>query len=209
MPATEKQQPDLAVPAKQRHGIGEGDVGRRRLDLFQLLLVGTSGPDLLRSRALAAGSASDAARASRSAICLGSAATEIDEDRLVQEVAGQLPSGEFVADDVHARTEHLIAVGVIEMEMRVDEEAHRLVGECVDLLEHDPRGFWRDVRVDYHHVVRIDDDRGVGSDVQRTGAHGAVDARADLLKAIRRRAEPQAAARGRGRVRWRRRSRWR
>jgi hypothetical protein len=91
---------------------------------------------------------------------------------------------ELVADDIDRRREYLVAVGVVVMEMRVDQEADRLVGDGLQLLHHHARRFGRDVRIHNQDVVAIDDDRGVRADVQGSSADRAVDTGHDLLKTV-------------------------
>ena len=81
-----------------------------------------------------------------------------------------------------ATAEDLVAVRVVEMEMRVDDRAHRLVGDALDLVEQHPRRGGRDVIVDQHDVVLVDDDGGVADDRQRACADGVVDPLLDLVE---------------------------
>ena len=111
---------------------------------------------------------------------------EIRKHALLQDVAGELAARELVADDFHRRAKHLIAAGVVIVEVRVHEETHGLVGERLQFLQQHPRGLRRDMRVDDQHIVLIDDNRGVRADVRRPRADGAVDPRRDLRELVRR-----------------------
>ena len=74
----------------------------------------------------------------------------------------------------------LIAVRVVVVKMRVDEEADRLVGDRLQLLQHRAPRFRRDVRIDNHHLVLVDDHRGIRADVHRAGADARCTRRDDL-----------------------------
>src|SRR5258708_5601651 len=69
--------------------------------------------------------------------------------------------------------------------MRVYQEAHRLVGDRLHLLQHHARRLRRDMRIHHHHIVSVDDDSGVRAGVDDAGPDGAVDAWDDLLEAVR------------------------
>ena len=66
-----------------------------------------------------------------------------------------------MADDLDRRLEHLVAAGVVVVEMRVDEETDGLVGQRLQLLQENARASGRNVRVDDEDIVLIDDDGGV------------------------------------------------
>ena len=88
----------------------------------------------------------------------------------------------FVADDLDVVTEGLIAMGVIEMKMGIDDVAHGLVGEVLELFHERPRGGGRHVRVDEQDVVFIDDDAAVASDGQVAGSDRVVDVVTDFVE---------------------------
>ena len=111
-------------------------------------------------------------------------------ERLRHRIVEQRAARELVADDLHARREDLVAVRMVEVEVRVDDRRHRLVGDRLDFLEQHPRGGRRHVVVDDDDVAVVDDDRRVADDRQRAGSDGVVDAFLDLV-------EPEGLARER------------
>ena len=87
-----------------------------------------------------------------------------------------------MADDLDAGREDLIAVGMVEVEVRVDDRRYRLIGDRFDLLEQHPGGRGRHVVVHDDDVAVVDDDRRVADHRQRAGADGVVDALLDLVE---------------------------
>ena len=73
-------------------------------------------------------------------------------------------------------------MGVIEMKMGIDDVAHGLVGEVLELFHERPRGGGRHVRVDEQDVVFIDDDAAVASDGQVAGSDRVVDVVTDFVE---------------------------
>ena len=133
---TEVQQADLAVAAEEGHVIDQRHRRRRHLQIVQAAGERGLHTDLLIEPRLRR-CVSFCRRARLHAVELRrQALQQIREHSFLEDVAGQLPPGELVADDVHAWRERLIAARMVVVKMCVDQEAHRLVGDRLQLLQH-------------------------------------------------------------------------
>ena len=180
------QEPNLAIAAEERHAIDQRHVRRRHLQLLEAGGECRLHAHLLLQALLRRGVGLVGGAGLQVVDLFGQALQQVGEHALFQHIAGQLPPGELVADDVDAGRKRLIPVGVVVVKVCVDEEAHGLVGNRLELLQHRPARLRRDVGVDNHHLVPVHDDRGVGTDVHRSGADRAVHARHDFGELVRR-----------------------
>ena len=81
-----------------------------------------------------------------------------------------------MTNDVDSGIENLIAVGVVEMKMSIDDRTHRLVGDALQLIEQHPRGSGRNVIVHDRHVVVVHDDGGIANYRKRPRSDRVIDA---------------------------------
>ena len=105
------------------------------------------------------------------------------DEQVPAAAAGRIAGGQplprvLVADDLDLGAVDGVAVRVIPVPVGVDDIAHRLGRERLQLLAQRPGAAGRHVGVDDQHVVVVDDDRGVAADGERAGADGVVHARA-------------------------------
>jgi hypothetical protein len=70
---------------------------------------------------------------------------QIRKHATLEDVAGQALSRVLVSDDVGDRREDLIAVRVVVVEVRVDQEPDRLVGDRLQIAQQRSAGFRRHV----------------------------------------------------------------
>src|SRR5580658_6364777 len=85
-----------------------------------------------------------------------------------------------MADDCYLGPKYLISSRVIEMEVSVDQIAHRLIGDQFHILQKVVRGGGGAGVIHEQHVIVVDNDRMVGPKASR----GVIDALGDLLELV-------------------------